>query len=199
MENREPQTKGEGGVKEFVIVTGIVLALVAGAIGAYWFRSGGAEARAGIPAQVGGPVSAESPEPAQPAPATVVSASADVEAVHADIYFDFKSTRLRADAVSLLQDKARVAKHGEGWVVLVQGYADRQGPTEYNKSLAQRRALAVKQFLVELGVPDASIRVVTIGPEGSLCDELRRECQQLNRRVHLEMRKLALSTQPVTP
>jgi outer membrane protein OmpA-like peptidoglycan-associated protein len=84
--------------------------------------------------------------------------------------------------------------------VLVQGYADRQGPAEYNRTLAQRRATGVKQFLVELGVPEASIKVVTIGQEGSLCDEPSTECQQLNRRVHLEIRKLTrAAAEPVRP
>ena len=80
--------------------------------------------------------------------------------------------------------------HARAWAVLVQGYADRQGAAAYNRLLAERRAQTVKQFLVELGVPEASIRVVTIGPEGALCDEPAAECQQLNRRVHLEIRKL---------
>jgi outer membrane protein OmpA-like peptidoglycan-associated protein len=89
---------------------------------------------------------------------------------------------------------------GGTWVVLVQGYADRQGPAEYNRLLAERRATAVKQFLVELGVPEPSIRVVTIGQEGALCDEPSAECQQLNRRVHLEIRKLThAAAEPVRP
>ena len=58
----------------------------------------------------------------------------------------------------------------------------------------------MKQFLVELGVPEPSIKVVTIGQEGALCDEPSAECQQLNRRVHLEIRKLARSAaEPVRP
>ena len=86
------------------------------------------------------------------------------------------------------------------WAVLVQGYADRQGPAEYNKRLAQQRADAVKQFLVELGVFEAAVKVVTIGQDGALCDEPSKECQQLNRRVHLEIRKLArAAAAPVRP
>src|SRR2546427_3059738 len=68
---------------------------------------------------------------------------------------------------------------------------DRQGPPEYNKVLAQRRAEAVKQFLVDLGAPEASVKIVTIGQDGALCDDPSNECQQLNRRVHVEIRKLA--------
>jgi peptidoglycan-associated lipoprotein len=85
--------------------------------------------------------------------------------------------------------------------VLVQGYADRQGAPEYNRMLAQRRAESVKQFLVELGVPEPSIKVVTIGQEGALCDDASTECRQLNRRVHLEIRKLprAAALEPLRP
>ena len=86
------------------------------------------------------------------------------------------------------------------WAVLIQGYADIQGPVEYNRLLAQRRAETVKQFLVELGVPETSIKIVTIGKEGALCDDPSRECQQLNRRVHLEIRKMVRAAPaPVRP
>jgi len=110
--------------------------------------------------------------------------------VHADVYFDFKSARLRADAAKMLQDKAATMSRTDTWVVLVTGYADRQGPAVYNKVLAQRRADTVKQFLVELGVPESSVKVVALGPEATLCDDPGKECQQLNRRVHLEIRRL---------
>ncbi|HKC99957.1 MAG TPA: OmpA family protein, partial [Methylomirabilota bacterium] len=77
------------------------------------------------------------------------------------------------------------------WVVLVQGYTDSQGPIEYNRGLAERRATVVKRFLVDLGVPETSIKMVTMGRDGALCDDPGKECQELNRRVHLEFRKLA--------
>jgi outer membrane protein OmpA-like peptidoglycan-associated protein len=115
----------------------------------------------------------------------------DDDVVHADVYFDFKSTRLTATAVGVLQANAPRMTGADRWVVLVQGQADLQGPPEYNRNLALRRAETVKHFLVELGVPGASIKVVTMGPEGALCEESTKECQKLNRRVHLEMRKLA--------
>ena len=130
-------------------------------------------------------------------PPVVTTALHTPEAVHTDIYFDVKSTRLRADAVKVLQEQvARMDKDG-GWAALVHGYTDRQGSPEYNKQLAQRRAESVKQFMVELGLPESSIRTVTVGPDGALCEETTRECQQLNRRVHIEMRKLAQGARPV--
>ncbi|MGH7311754.1 MAG: OmpA family protein [Candidatus Rokuibacteriota bacterium] len=133
-----------------------------------------------------------------PAPASVkANVVAKPEVVHADIYFDFKSARLRADSVGVLQEQAGGLATGGTWAILVQGYADQQGPSEYNRRLAQRRADEVKRFLVELGVSEPWIKVVTIGQDGSLCDDPSAECQQLNRRVHLEMRKLSRTTAAV--
>ena len=174
MADTQQRTTGIGGVKELVILVGILLTVIAGAVGTYWIRSQGVEAAPGATTR---------PRTVVPAPPAGV--------FHADVYFDFKSTRLRADAVRVLQDTTGLMDLANAWVVLVQGHADHQGPAEYNRVLAQRRAQAVKQFLVELGVPETSIKLVTLGQDGSLCDDPGKECQELNRRVHLEFRKLA--------
>ena len=184
MADTQQRTTESGGVKELVILVGILLTVIAGAVGTYWIRSRGVEAAPGASAVTGKP-SGESTRPRTVVPAPPAGV------FHADVYFDFKSTRLRADAVRVLQDTTGLMDLANAWVVLVQGYADRQGPVEYNRVLAQRRAQAVKQFLVELGVPETSIRLVTLGQDGSLCDDPGQECQELNRRVHLEFRKLA--------
>jgi len=181
------QSQGTGGRREIAMLVGVLLLVAAGSVVTYWSRSEDAEASGQRASAATAPTPA--PTPAS-RPRAVASAPVTGEVVHADVYFDFKSTRLRADAVRLLQEKAALMEHASTWVVLVQGYADRQGPAEYNRLLAERRATVVKQFLVELGVPEPSIKVVTIGQEGALCDEPSPECQQLNRRVHLEIRKL---------
>ncbi len=187
MASTEQQGSGSKGdwLRESLILTGVVTLLAAVAGGVFWIQSHPEEAAAGASVITAKPTGTPAiPRATAPAPT-------DLGVVHADVYFDFKSVRLRADAVSLLQEKAGLMKQDEAWVVLVQGYADRQGPPEYNRALAQRRAEAVKQFLVELGVPETSIKVVTIGQEGALCDDPARGCQRLNRRVHLELRRLA--------
>jgi outer membrane protein OmpA-like peptidoglycan-associated protein len=192
MGNSEPRA---GSGREIAMLVGVLMLVAVGTVVTYWVRSRSAEAasEATAGAVAGTPAPAARPRAAAPPPT-------ETEAIHADIYFDFKSTRLRADAVRLLQDKAALLEHASSWAILVQGYADQQGPAEYNRTLAQRRAGAVKQFLVELGVPEASIKVVTIGQEGALCDEPSAECRQLNRRVHLEIRKLTrAAAEPVRP
>jgi outer membrane protein OmpA-like peptidoglycan-associated protein len=170
-----------GGVKELVVLVGILLTVIAGAIGTYWIHSQGVEA-----ASTSTGKSTEEPK----GPRAVIPAP-PAGVFHADVYFDFKSTRLRADAARVLQETTGRMDLTNAWVVLVQGYTDTQGPAEYNRGLAERRAQVVKRFLVDLGVPETSIKMVTMGPNGALCDDPGKECQELNRRVHLEFRKLA--------
>jgi len=185
-ETTGPQATGTRSGKELAMIVGVLLTAVAVMIVTYGVRSRGTEEASPRPGAV-----ATAPAQVPTVPNAAASALTDATVVHTDVYFDFKSARLRADAVRILQDTAAAVDRTRAWVVLVQGHADRQGPPEYNKVLAQRRAEAVKQFLVELGVPDASVKVVTIGQDGALCDDPSKECQQINRRVHVEIRKLA--------
>jgi peptidoglycan-associated lipoprotein len=195
MANSQPQRTGSG--REIVMLVGVLALVAVGSFATYWARSEDAEASGQSVAAAPAPVPTPAPSPR---PRTVSSSPIVGEVVHADVYFGFKSTRLTAEAVRLLQEKAGMMEHASPWAVLIQGYADRQGPAEYNRTLAERRATTVKQFLVELGVPESSIKVVTIGQEGALCDEPSAECQQLNRRVHLEIRKLTrAAAEPLRP
>src|SRR5206468_6717290 len=189
MVNAQQEAGTRSGRVKVVVIVGIILAVVTATIATHRMRWAGVEPDV----DAATPAAAETPARVRVlAPAPVAS-----EAVHADVYFDFKSIRLKAEAVRVLQQQAALMDRTSTWAVLVQGYADRQGPAEYNKRLAQQRADAVRQFLVELGVSETTVKVVTIGPDGALCDEPSRECQQLNRRVHLEIRRLARATTPV--
>jgi outer membrane protein OmpA-like peptidoglycan-associated protein len=192
MGNSQPQSTRTGSGREIAMLVGVLLLVGVGTVATYWVRTRGGEATAEAAGAV--PAAPERPRVAAQAVTPVA------EVVHADIYFDVKSTRLRAEAARLLQERAAAMEPSQGWAVLVQGYTDRQGSAPYNRQLAERRAGTVKQFLVELGVPETSIKTVTVGPEGAICDEPTAECQQLNRRVHLEMRRLTrTATDPVRP
>ena len=173
--------KGERGdwLRRSVILSALlaVAGLTAGTV--FWFHGVPEEALAGADATA----TPTGPRASAPAPT-------GPEPVHVDVYFDFKSTRLRADAARLLEEKAALVTSGEPWTVLVQGHTDGRGDATYNRTLAQRRAEVVKQFLVELGVPETSIRAAALGQDSALCDDPSDACQQLNRRVHLEFRRL---------
>jgi peptidoglycan-associated lipoprotein len=181
-------------MKEVALVVTAVL-FISGLVGGYWFYAQQQDAGGTVTSNSGAGIPAAKPAPLPVAispVSTFVPAPAitSADSMHADIYFDFDRSRLRADAVTILMEKAEILKKEGNWSVLVQGHADQYGPIEYNKSLALRRAQAVRQFLVELGVPETAIKVVTIGKEGTICDDQGKECQRLNRRVHLEMRNL---------
>jgi outer membrane protein OmpA-like peptidoglycan-associated protein len=183
-----PFTKQEMGLIVGVIITVGLL------IGGYWFYSQRGETEQSADKSPTPVSSGPLVTPAVAAPVPSASAQTPVdpkpETVHADLYFDFNRSRLRADAVTILQEQAQILKKDGGWVVMVQGYSDQHGPAEYNKGLAKRRAETVKEFLVQLGVPESSIKVISLGQAGMICDDGSKECQKLNRRVHLEMTKV---------
>jgi len=146
------------------------------------------------------PATAVSPEPISIVPIESMNHEATQSAAgpfHADVYFDFGKSRLRADATATLQQQAERLKNEGHWAVLIQGYTDQHGPAEFNRILALRRGDAVKQFLVELGVPVTSVKVVSLGKDASLCDDPTPTCRRLNRRVHLEIVKLESPALPL--
>ena len=155
----------QSGTRELRILAGILVGLMFAVVLTAWSDAG-----------------------AQPR-ARAVAPSPDPEFLEADLYFDSNSSRLKADAAKILQEKAALMELGPTWLVVLEGHADRYGTPEYNRDLAQRRADIVKQFLMDLGVPEASVTVVAVGQDGPVCDGPSRECQKLNRRVHVEMRK----------
>jgi outer membrane protein OmpA-like peptidoglycan-associated protein len=182
------QKQQSGSGREIVMLVGILVLVAVGTMTTYWVRSSSVEAAGkGVPAVT---------RPAEIPVRAAAPAPLPTDVIHTDVYFDFKSVRLRADAVRTLQEKAAAMERSSTWGVLVQGYADSQGSPEYNRVLALKRAEAVKQFLIELGVPETSMKVATVGADGILCDEATRDCQQLNRRVHLEIRKLRTTAIP---
>ena len=181
-------------MKEVALVVTAIL-VISGLVGGYVFYAKQQEAGGTVTTntEVRIPPAQPVPLPAAIAPvATFIPGSAikPTDSMHTDIYFDFDRSRLRADAVTILQEKSEILKKEGNWSILVQGHADQYGPVEYNKALALRRAQAVQQFLVELGVPETAIKVVTIGKEATICEDQGKECQRLNRRVHLEMKNL---------
>src|SRR5262245_16918782 len=182
------QKQEAGGGREIAILVGVLVLVAVGTMTTYWVQSGGVEAGGKTVPAVAKPD--EGPvRPAAPAPLPM-------DVVHTDVHFDFKSVRLRAEAVRTLQETAAAMDRTSTWAVLVQGFADKSGPAEYNRVIGLKRAEAVKQFLVELGVPESSVKTATVGSDATLCEEPTRECQQLNRRVHLEIRKLREAAGP---
>ena len=101
-----------------------------------------------------------------------------------DAYFDYDSAEIRADAREALQKTAAFLKGYPNTRVTIEGHCDERGSTEYNLALGDRRANAVKQYLVNLGISAANLNTVSYGKEKPFCMESSEACWQQNRRGH---------------
>jgi peptidoglycan-associated lipoprotein len=101
-----------------------------------------------------------------------------------DAYFDYDSAEIRADAREALQKTADFLKKYPQAHVVIEGHCDERGSTEYNLALGDRRANAVKQYLVNLGISAANLNTVSYGKEKPFCSDSTEPCYQQNRRGH---------------
>jgi peptidoglycan-associated lipoprotein len=101
-----------------------------------------------------------------------------------DAYFDYDKANIRPDAQQALQKTAEFLKKYPEAKVVVEGHCDERGSTEYNLALGDRRAAAVKEYLINLGIPAANINTVSYGKEKPFCMESTEACWQQNRRGH---------------
>ena len=87
----------------------------------------------------------------------------------ADAFFDLDSQQIRDDAKPVLQKDADWMKRWPSTKVMVEGHADSRGTAEYNLALGERRASAVRDYLVNLGVAADRITLVSKGKEAPFC------------------------------
>jgi peptidoglycan-associated lipoprotein len=108
-----------------------------------------------------------------------------------DAYFDYDQSSIREDARAVLSRNSdalkRLFEEYPGTTVVVEGHADERGSAEYNLGLADRRATAAKEFLVQLGVSADRLRPVSYGKERPQCTESNESCWQRNRRAHFSI------------
>ena len=93
------------------------------------------------------------------------NALADAERPFDPIYFGFDQYGVGREERSKLQQVAEYLQINRDARILIEGYCDWKGTPEYNKSLGDRRASSVKNYLVDLGCDSLRIEVVSIGDE----------------------------------
>ena len=102
-----------------------------------------------------------------------------------DIFFDFDQMAIRRDAITILEQNAKVLlKRYANRQVLIQGHCDERGTEAYNFILGERRATAVKNYLVNLGVAASQLQVLSLGKSQPFCLQRTISCFQQNRRAH---------------
>ena len=126
--------------------------------------------------------------PAEPAPTTSSIDDMFLKEVQ-DAYFDLDKADIRSDARAALAKSADFLRNYPQVKVVVEGHCDERGSTEYNLALGDRRAAAVKQYLVSLGIGADCVSTVSYGKEKPFCMESNESCWQQNRRGHFVMAK----------
>ena len=101
-----------------------------------------------------------------------------------DVFFSLDSTDLGEEARGLLQKNVEWLKKWTTTKVMVEGHADSRGTNEYNLALGERRADAVRDYLVSLGLGADRLTIVSKGEEQPSCSEETEACWQQNRRGH---------------
>ena len=99
------------------------------------------------------------------------------------VYFDYDSADIKEDSRAGLRQNADKLNAGNLGVVTVEGHCDERGSTEYNLALGERRANAVKRYLVDLGVPSNNLRTVSFGEERAAVQGHDESAWRYNRRA----------------
>lgn len=81
------------------------------------------------------------------------------------VFFAYDSSQVNPEEAGKCEQVASHLKKGKGQGVIVEGHADERGSREYNLALGERRALAVRDYLISLGVDPAVIQTKSFGEE----------------------------------
>ncbi len=99
------------------------------------------------------------------APKSATATVTEVCPEHSVLTFDYNADTLAEDTRSELKQWARCASQEADTLIRIEGHADERGTTMYNLDLGDRRANAVRSFLVDLGVDGIRLRALSYGEE----------------------------------
>jgi len=115
--------------------------------------------------------------------------AADIEKINKQspfkpVLFAYDSDALDDVARSTMSANAEIMKKYVTWVVTLEGHCDERGTAEYNLALGDRRALAVKNYMVSLGIAADRLKTVSYGSEFPFAPGHDEEAWKQNRRAH---------------
>ena len=99
------------------------------------------------------------------------------------VYFGFDSSELAGEAQATLDRQAAFLNVNPTIVVIIEGHADERGTREYNLALGDRRAVAVRDYLLAKGLNAARVRTVSYGKERPAVSGSNEEAWAKNRRA----------------
>jgi peptidoglycan-associated lipoprotein len=123
-------------------------------------------------------------------PESVTSRDVDAQAAEGrsgmfqDIFFEYDRYDVDDRYKSDLQAVAAWMMKNSSATIMIEGHTDERGTNEYNLALGDRRAKAVKDFVVSLGVQSSRIETISYGEEKPVCSDETEDCWAKNRRAH---------------
>ena len=98
------------------------------------------------------------------------------------VYFDFDSSVIKASEKPKAAAVADYLKANKGKAVRVEGNCDERGTEEYNRSLGERRALALREELIRLGIGPTEVDTISYGKDKPAAQGRDEAAWKLNRR-----------------
>ena len=86
------------------------------------------------------------------------------------VYFDFDKSNIREDQTARVDGNAKYMKNNTAASVRIEGNCDERGTNEYNMALGERRALAAKKYLLNMGISEDRLQTVSYGEEKPFVD-----------------------------
>lgn len=185
----------------YVRIVGVVMAL--GLVGACAPRQKPPVTAAPVPETTTAAAPISKPEPPPPPPVVKVDESTPVAPrIEEDpiggrgiddinrnsplrpAFFVVDSSDLDDTARGVVGENANVLKKYGSWVITIEGHADERGTAEYNLALGEKRALAVKTYLVSLGIPPDRLKTISYGKEFPFDPSHDESAWSKNRRAH---------------
>ncbi|MCB1822272.1 MAG: peptidoglycan-associated lipoprotein Pal [Candidatus Competibacteraceae bacterium] len=101
------------------------------------------------------------------------------------VYFSYDSTNIVPESRTIIENNARSLTKNPQIITQLEGHTDERGSREYNIALGERRANAVRQTMIAMGVSSQQIRVVSFGEERPAAAGHDERSYALNRRVEI--------------
>ncbi len=127
------------------------------------------------------PAVAEAPKPPEPGISQITPLQ--------DVFFDFDRSVLRNDTKAALNQNVKWLKANPDTKVVVEGYCDERGTNEYNLALGDRRARAIRDYLMVSGIDQGRVSTISYGEERPFVLSHDESSWKWNRRAHLVVTK----------
>jgi len=100
------------------------------------------------------------------------------------VFFQYDSDDVSPEGQTVLAANFEILRRYPTWMITIEGHCDERGSPEYNLALGESRALAVREYLTELGLATSRIRTVSYGKEFPFDPGSTEEAWAKNRRAH---------------